>query len=97
MQDSLNGTVYVTENGQRTLRTRREVIIQQQVNKAMQGDTKAAAQILARDEQIEHKINTTGKIAEIRWIVVEPPKRTESESAETAPDQSLTGTDPPSI
>ena len=81
VQDALMGTVYVTENGQRKLRTRHEVIVQQQVNKAMRGDNKAAAQIMARADRIEHKAKTTGKIAEIKWIIVDHTSATPTENS----------------
>lgn len=61
----------MTENGQRRTVKKIEAVFLAQVNKAMRGDNKAAAQVLVLADKFEITKPEQQKIAAIEWTVID--------------------------
>jgi hypothetical protein len=70
-QDTINGTVTMIENGHRSEVRKIEAIYQAMVNKAMKGDIRAAAQVLALADKFKLSEPEEQKITSITWTVID--------------------------
>ena len=90
LQDILLGPITIIEDGQHKEVRRIDAIFLAQVNKAMKGDNKAAAQILALTDKYKLAEPEERKITQIEWIIVD---HTSATPAKTAPDRLISGAD----